>query len=157
MLCVFCRKFYYKIMKTRLLLGFSFFALFGAFIINGCKTTATDPGYVALAEIRFADFHQVQPIKIYMAPKGQSVQDSNKTPTPLTYGIVTPYFTGIETNRDAGKTYILTAVNALTNATVQQHEITLKPGDRYTWVISGGAGTFDEFIISDNPTAPTDT
>jgi hypothetical protein len=143
-------------MKIRLYLGLSILALAGAFIMNGCKATATDPTYVALAEIRFADYHQRDPIKIYMYPQNATSSDSiAKTPTPLTYGIITPYFTNLPTNRDAGMTYHLIAVDAL-NTTVAKTDVTLKPGDRFTWLITGpggSGGAYDQTLISDNPPA----
>jgi hypothetical protein len=142
---------FYKIMKNRLFLGFSLAALVAAFFINGCKSTATDPGYVALAEIRFADFHQNEPIKIYMYPVNATSADSmSKTPTPMTYGIVTPYFTNIPTNRTDGATYHLVAVEARGNTVEVDTVIVLKPNDKVTWVISGGSGVWDKRMIQDN-------
>jgi hypothetical protein len=141
-------------MKNRFFLGLSLFALIGVFIINGCKSTATDPTYVALAEIRFADFHQADPVQFYLIPPNASSHDSaSLTPTPLTYGIITPYITNIPTNRTVGETYHLRAVNATTHVAEGDEYVTLKPGDKYTWLITGNpdasGGKFDTTLIND--------
>lgn len=153
-------------MKNRLFLQFSLLALVaGAFVINGCKDTVTDPGYTPLAEIRFADFHQVQPIQIYMYPQTATSADSgSKTPTPMTYGIVTPYFNNLPTNRSSGEIYHLVAIKAgsKTQATPQgvivaSTDITLMPGDKKTWLITGNDGVYDPTIIDDNHPTTNDT
>src|SRR5258707_9465719 len=141
------------IMKIRLLLGFSLAFILGAFFVNGCKTTVSDPVYVATAEIRFADYHQQTPLKIYMYPPNPTHEDSisaSKTPTPMTYGIVTPYLTSLSTNRQAGEKYHLVAFDPTTNATAAFTDVILKPGDRLTWLISGPGGVYDTTLINDN-------
>src|SRR2546429_1619128 len=99
-------------MKIRLSIGISLALFLGALFVNGCKTTIIDPAYVPLAEIRFADYHQRTPLKIYMYPPNPTYDDSvlaSKTPKTMTYGIVTPYFTNLSTNRQAGQKYHLVA------------------------------------------------
>ncbi len=153
-------------MKNRILIGFYFLALVtGAFLVNGCKDTATDPSYVALAEIRFADYHQIDPIQIFMYPPHASSTDSmSKTPTALTYGIITPYFTNLSTNRTAGETYHLVAIKAGSKTSanpqgliVATTDVTLMPGDKKTWLIAGNGsvngGSFDTALFNDNPPA----
>ncbi|MDP4220351.1 MAG: hypothetical protein Q8896_07930, partial [Bacteroidota bacterium] len=116
-----------------------------------------DPTYVALAEIRFADYHQVEPIQIYMYPQNATAADSgSKTPTAMTYGLVTPYFNDLPTNRTSGMTYHLVAMKAGTRTVVADGSVTLMPGDKKTWLISGDGGTFDATIINDNPPANQD-
>jgi len=142
-------------MKNRFIFGLSLLALTGVFIVNGCKTTATDPTYVALAEIRFADFHQADPIQFFVIPPNATQRDSASwTPTPTTYGMITPYFSNIATSRAAGETYHLRAMNVITKVFEADEFVTLKPGDRYTWLITGhgdnNGGKFDPTLISDN-------
>jgi hypothetical protein len=143
-------------MKNRLLLQFSVFALLAAVVaIGGCKYTTTDPGYVALAEIRFLDYHQVQPIQIYMYPQNSTSADSlTKTPTAMTYGIVTPYFTNLPTNRTVGEKYHLVAkIPGGTKTIVADTFITLMPNDKKSWLISGDSGIYSGTIIDDSPPA----
>ena len=143
-----------NIMKNRVFLGLFLSSLIGAFILNGCKATATDPTYVGLAEIRFADYHQVEPLQFFMYPVNANHTDSlgaDKTPTPTTYGIITPYITNIPTNRSAGQAYSLVAVNAVSKVVVAHVNVTLHPNDRYTWLVAGNSGTFDQTLINDAP------
>ncbi len=146
-------------MKNRLFLQFSLLALvIGAFMINGCKDTATDPGYVALAEIRFANYHQVQPIQIYMYPqKATSADSGSKTPTAMTYGKVTPYFNNLPTNRTTGQNYHLVAKIGGTNTIIAEETVTLFPDDKRTWLISGNDGKYDSKIIDDKHPTANDT
>ncbi len=142
-------------MKNRLFIGFSLFILaVGMVVINGCKDTATDPGYIPLAEIRFANFHQVQPIQIFMYPESATPADSaTLTPTAMTYGLVTPYLNNLSTNRATGKKYHLVALEPDTKVVVADDYVTLMPGDKKTWLISGNGGTasVDHTLIEDNP------
>ena len=148
-------------MKNRLFLAFSLsILLLGALAVNGCKDTATDPTYLALAEIRFADYHQVEPIQIYMYPTNSAPDTISKTPTPMTYGLVTPYFNNLPTNREAGLSYHLEARLAGTTIVLNSTDVILKPGDKKTWLISGNSigegGTVEATVISDNPPAGHD-
>lgn len=149
-------------MKNRLFFAFSLSAfLLSVLAINGCKDTATDPTYLPLAEIRFANYHQSEPIQIFMYPLNNPPDTISKTPTPMTYGLVTPYFNNLPTNRDAGMTYHLEARLAGSIKVLQFADVVLKPGDKKTWLISGNGigdgGSVDQTLINDNPPAGQDS
>lgn len=147
-------------MKKGFLLALSLSALLATISVNGCKDTTADPAFVQLAEIRFANFHQIDGIQIYMYPVNATSADSaaaSKTPTPLTYGIVTPYYTNIPTNRNSGATYHLVVINAVTKNAEIHEDIILKPGDKKTWFVTGNGvakgGAFESLIVDDAPLA----
>ncbi|MFI5264147.1 MAG: hypothetical protein ACHQM6_06500 [Candidatus Kapaibacterium sp.] len=149
-------------MKNRILLSVSLLALAAvAVVMNGCKDTATDPTYVALAELRFANYHQIDPIQIYMYPQNATPTDSlTRTATAMTYGIVTGYINNLPTNRTAGMKYHLVAMLAGTKTIVAYDDVVLMPGDKKTWIISGNGGqggVFDHTLIDDIPPANQST
>ena len=143
---------FFIVMKNSLITKLSLFAfLFVSVFVLGCKDTATTPGFVNLAQIRFANFHQVEPIQVYMYPDGALPDTISKTQTPLTYGIVTPYLTNLATNREAGQLYHL-IYRIPGNPVIQgKADVVLKPNDRKTWLIGGDKGNFDEAVIDDAP------
>ncbi len=125
-------------------------------MVSGCKDTAPDPGYVDFASARVMYFGKCTPMQIFYFPVG-SKDTVLLTPSPLTYGVSTPYVTNFPTGRGAGQTYHFIAKQAGTQNVFAETDITLKPNDKQSWIIfdKGSSATYPHKVISDNPPAGT--
>ncbi len=125
-------------------------------IVSGCKDTAPDPGYVDFASARVMYFGKCTPMQIFYYPVG-SKDTILLTPTPLTFGVSTPYVTNFPTGRGAGQTYHFIAKQAGTQNVFAETDITMKPGDKQSWIVfdKGASATYPHKVISDNAPAGT--
>ena len=125
-------------------------------MVSGCKDTAPDPGYVDFASARVMYFGKCTPMQIFYYPAGTK-DTVLLTPSPLTYGVSTPYVTNFPTGRGAGQTYHFIAKQAGTQNVFAETDITMKPGDKQSWIIfdKGASATYAHKVISDNAPAGT--
>ncbi|MBS1903330.1 MAG: DUF4397 domain-containing protein [Bacteroidetes bacterium] len=129
-------------------------------ILSGCKDTAPDPSYVDFGSIRVMHFIQCTAVRFIAYPLDNISDTVLNTPTPVTYGVSTPYVNNLSTGRGAGQTYRVVALVAGTTTELDHTDITLKPGDKWTWVLfQPDGGNYHSVKIQDlpvsNPTANT--
>ncbi len=130
-----------------------------ASLLSSCKDTAPDPSYVDFGLIRIMEFVQCDPIQIDLITDG-TTDTVHLTPTAMTYGVATPYVNNLPTARGAGQKYHLVARLAGPKTVIAEDNVTLFPGDKYTWVIFNNdkhdGGPNPKLLVRDNPATATD-